>query len=254
MIKLKSLLKEETQINVEIDKFLSQLKSKYSSVLQQLHFRYDSMTKGIFLSGIYIKPEFRGRGYGSKIMKDLCDFANKNKLFITLVPAAESIRPEASRRLITFYRKFGFNIARGLPVHNSDDIAMVRAPKASLNEQQKRWSAIVLDEKSKNELLSTYKNEIPEGWEIIAHHMTINPFGLTDDVGRHVPLKVIAVGNNDKAFAVKVSGYDRKTNNAFPHITIAINRAGGGKPKDSNTITNWKSIDGINLEGTVENL
>ena len=63
------------------------------------------------------------------------------------------------------------------------------------------------------------------------------------------------VGLDDKALAVKVSGYLGKTNNAYPHITIAINRAGGAKPKDSNAIKNWEEVDdGITLNGTIQNL
>ena len=118
-----------------------------------------------------------------------------------------------------------------------------------------RYSAIVLDDKSKNLLISTYKNVIPEGWEVIAHHCTINPFGLTDDVGKKVNLKVVAIGKDDKAIAVKVEGYDRKTNNNFAHVTIAINRVGGGKPKDSNDIKSWTNVsNGVLLSGEVKNL
>ena len=124
-----------------------------------------------------------------------------------------------------------------------------------LLEAEKRWSAVVLDDRSVNALISQYKPKIPNGWEVIAHHMTINPFGLTPDEGKQVNLKVVAVGMTDKALAVKVEGYDGKTNNAFPHITIAINRAGGAKPKDSNSIQNWEPVsNGLVLSGTVQNL
>ena len=124
-----------------------------------------------------------------------------------------------------------------------------------LVEQQKRWSAVVLDDKSRALLIATYKTQIPEGWEIIAHHMTINPFGLTDNEGQPVTLQVIAVGLDEKALAVKVVGYVGQTNNAFPHITIAINRSNGAKPKDSNTIKNWTPTpSGIVLTGVVQNL
>ncbi len=119
------------------------------------------------------------------------------------------------------------------------------------------WSAVVIDDSSRNLLLTTYKSEIPEGWETIAHHMTINPFAPTDvaDIGKTVKLKVITIGKSDKAIAVKVAGYDKKTNNKFPHITLAIDRNGGAKPKDSNDITEWQNVqNGITLTGVVENL
>lgn len=120
-----------------------------------------------------------------------------------------------------------------------------------------RWSAVLLDEKSRTKLIDQYKSQIPNGWDVIAHHQTIDPFNLVSDalVGKPVELKVIAVGLSDKAFAVKVEGYQGKTNNKFPHVTIAINRAGGAKPKDSNEIKNWTPVlNGITLKGTIENL
>jgi hypothetical protein len=125
----------------------------------------------------------------------------------------------------------------------------------TLKEQAKFWSAVVLDENSRNRLIAEYKSQIPQGWEIIAHHMTINFRGLSDEEGKLVNLKVIEVGLDDKALAVKVVGYDKPTNNAFPHVTIAINRSGGAKPKDSNDIKNWTKVpNGITLSGTIENL
>lgn len=120
------------------------------------------------------------------------------------------------------------------------------------------WSAVVLNEKSKNYLIQQFKTRIPSGWDIIAHHMTIDPFkGLKDEssIGKKVELKVTDIGKGDKALAVKVKGYNGKTNNAFPHITIAINKNEGGKAKDSNNIKEWEHVtDEISLEGTIENL
>ncbi len=125
----------------------------------------------------------------------------------------------------------------------------------SMSTPPKRWSAVVIDDKSRNLLLSTYKTQIPQGWEIIAHHQTINPFGTIEGEGTPVTLKVLAIGLDEKVLAVKVSGYAGKTNNAFPHITIAVNRAEGGKPKDSNEIKNWTPVlNGVTLTGTVQNL
>lgn len=122
-------------------------------------------------------------------------------------------------------------------------------------QNKPRWSAIVLTNQSKQELIGFMRNCIQDGWEIIAHHCTIDPFSPIDSgVGELVTLKVVAIGESDKALAVKVTGYNGKTNNAFPHVTVAINRTGGGKPKDSNSITEWVDINGPLLQGTVQNL
>ena len=120
-----------------------------------------------------------------------------------------------------------------------------------------KYSAVAIDGQSRTTLLTHFQNMIPDGWEVIAHHMTINPFGTVPDeeVNKPVQLSVNEVGKDDKALAVKVSGYDKPTKNKFAHITIAINRQGGAKPKDSNTIANWTKIDQlIILKGTVQNI
>lgn len=119
-----------------------------------------------------------------------------------------------------------------------------------------RYTAIVLDDSSRNELIQMFQN-IPDGWEIVAHHMTIDPFKDNADerIGQKVIFQATDVGISDKAIAIKVVGYDRTTNNAFPHITVAINRNNGGKPKDSNVIQNWEKIKGkIQLQGTIQNV
>ena len=115
------------------------------------------------------------------------------------------------------------------------------------------YSAVLLDDRSRNLLLSTYQSDIPDGWKIISHHMTINFGKLVDKTGIPVQLKVVAIGKNDKAVAVKVEGYHSA--NKIPHITIAINNKNGAKAVDSNYIIDWHPVNnGVTLTGTVENL
>ena len=119
--------------------------------------------------------------------------------------------------------------------------------------EKKTNSGVLLDEKSRNLLLKTYEDMIPQGWERICHHMTIAFGKLADKENIPVTLKVEAVGKSDKALAVKVSGYHSA--NKIPHITIAIDRDGGARPKDSNDIKSWTDVkDGVILHGTVKNL
>lgn len=120
-----------------------------------------------------------------------------------------------------------------------------------------KYSGVLLDEQSHKRLVDLYKKYIPDSWNIYAHHMTINPFGLVSDdlVGKTVNLTVTHFGKSDKAIAVKVDGFEGKTNNAFPHITIAVNLIGGGKPKDSNLITDWtEQTSKTQLTGTIQNI
>lgn len=118
---------------------------------------------------------------------------------------------------------------------------------------------VVLDEVSRKKLLGAVKGLISDidtsGWDVIVHHMTIN-FGkglskeLKDDLGKTVHLKVVSIGMSKMAIAVGVEGYH--SDSAKPHITIAVNRAEGGKPVMSNQIEIWEKWEGgPNLNGIV---
>jgi predicted kinase len=116
------------------------------------------------------------------------------------------------------------------------------------------YSAVVLDEISRNLLFKAFSEYIPEDWKKIGHHMTIAfGKGVDDeaDLGKEVGLNVTDIGVSDMAIAVKVEGYPSK--NAIPHITLAIN-PDGGKPVMSNQITNWEPIGGLKIRGTVQNI
>jgi len=106
------------------------------------------------------------------------------------------------------------------------------------------YSAVVLDDRSKQRLIERFKTIIPEGFEIVAHHMTIN-MGEIDPklekyLGLPVRLSVNEFAIDDKVMAVGVSGFE--THNAKAHITLAVNRANGGKPMMSNKLTNWQPL------------
>ena len=89
------------------------------------------------------------------------------------------------------------------------------------------YSALVLDDTSRTNLLHIVKPSIPEDWKIILHHMTIclgdlkSTFpDLIDDIGKDFKLKITHLGVSKKALAFKVDGY--KSINKIKHITIVI--------------------------------
>lgn len=115
------------------------------------------------------------------------------------------------------------------------------------------YSAVVLDNASHNALYNMYKDEIPDGWKFIAHHMTIQ-FGKPankEDLGKEIELIVKRLGKSDMAIALEVDGYPSK--NAIPHITLAVN-PNGGKAVMSNQITDWKPTNGLKISGIVTNI
>ena len=93
------------------------------------------------------------------------------------------------------------------------------------------------------------------GWEIIAHHMTINMGDASkgpaaDMVGDEVELMANSLAEDDQVMAVGVSA-DAPSTNDIKHITIAVHRGNGGKPYFSNNLKNWKPIPKIPLRGIV---
>lgn len=129
------------------------------------------------------------------------------------------------------------------------------------------YSAVVLDEVSRSNLIGRLGDLVPRDWEIVAHHMTItmgplihprgkHDFSQTYPAGSPITLQVTHFGLDDRAAAVKVippSVVSKKIK--FPHITIAVNRSAGGKPFHSNKIPhpNFNDISsmGIILKGRV---
>jgi|GEM_PF-1638765 hypothetical protein len=105
------------------------------------------------------------------------------------------------------------------------------------------YSAVVLDPQSRDRILNHLS--IPNDWKVICHHMTIKmgelPEDLKDKKGEKVSLKVTKLGKSDKAMAVGID--TGLSQNAIPHITVAINVSAGAKPKDSNDIKEWTDLE-----------
>lgn len=127
MIKLKELISESNIFKSDIENFEKTIVSRYNKFLEQFHIYYDVDNNSIFLSDIYIHPKFKGQGWGSKIMRELCGFADLKKLPIVLIPATDNLHPKSLRKLVNFYKKFGFIENNGNT--QFDDMGMYRLPK-----------------------------------------------------------------------------------------------------------------------------
>jgi GNAT superfamily N-acetyltransferase len=81
----------------------SYLREKYP----QIEFVWISgNSEKIFISQINIKKEFRNQGFGSKIMTDLIQYADKTKSTLYLTP--DDSLGSSHARLVKFYKRFGF--------------------------------------------------------------------------------------------------------------------------------------------------
>lgn len=128
------------------------------------------------------------------------------------------------------------------------------------------YSAIVLDETSQLKLekladdIKVNGVRLPllvrdSGWKMYNHHMTIClgelPTYLKQYLGTIQKLEATHVGISPMAVAVRVTGFESK--NKMPHVTIAVNVKGGGKPVHSNDIKDWKMLETpIKLRGEVK--
>lgn len=119
------------------------------------------------------------------------------------------------------------------------------------------YTALVLSRKEHDRLLQLIPS--PNGWEKIAHHVTINmgPWnGNAALLGKTFPIKVISHCQNDMVSACRValSSDEIKSKNDVPHITMSINRVAGAKPFMSNKLdwtTEGKFRGTVMTEGTL---
>ena len=116
------------------------------------------------------------------------------------------------------------------------------------------YTALVLDEPSKQKLLAAMDPQVlAEYDEVIAHHMTINMGScqMPTELGKPYALQVVGIGRDEKVLAAQVES-ECASNNSIKHITVAVNRAKGGKPFMSNKIATWEPWSGPALKGVVE--
>lgn len=121
------------------------------------------------------------------------------------------------------------------------------------------YTHATLTETSRAELLQWWQTNIGHVMpDKIGHHMTIK-FKPNDEevinspLGKTVSLRVAGWGQNDKVQAVYIFT-SVACANPIAHVTVAIDKANGGKPKDSNEmlINNINVVDGPKLEAVVE--
>lgn len=120
------------------------------------------------------------------------------------------------------------------------------------------YTALVLNPTEQSKLIAQYRPQIPPGWEVVAHHMTIN-MGAAEKgpaanfVNTPFNLQVTKLAQDDRVMAVGVET-ECPSANPVKHVTLAVNRQNGGKPFHSNQL-NWAQAQDqppLNLHGTVQ--
>lgn len=116
--------------DVGLTTFQNSLKQKYN--LQELYlFRkgYD-----LILDTIIVSKKDRKQGIGSTVMKEICKYADENKLRILLTAAVKDDfhGTTSNSRIKTFYKKFGFVENKGRNKDFSTSYTMIRNAGAKL--------------------------------------------------------------------------------------------------------------------------
>lgn len=118
------------------------------------------------------------------------------------------------------------------------------------------YVALVLDQESQNLLKNQFKEQIPQDWSVICHHMTIN---MGDEkkspaahmIGQDATLQAVSFAKDDRVCAIGVITNVPSTNER-KHVTIAVNTKDGGKPFFSNQLETWVPLDApISLKGKI---
>lgn len=102
-------LKKILQINesfrewlTENTNFVKSMKEKYKEFFKTINI-YEYSNK---ISIDLIITKEKNSGYGTKLMQDICDYADKNNKIVILTPSDEF--GGNKKRLIEFYKRFGF--------------------------------------------------------------------------------------------------------------------------------------------------
>lgn len=119
------------------------------------------------------------------------------------------------------------------------------------------YTALVLTPESELALRTNFRSVIPAGWDVKCHHMTINMSHAASGpaaalVGQTFPIEVVSLASDQNVIAVGVDTQCPSVN-AVKHITVAVNTAGGGKPKHSNLLQKWSPLPSkLTLTGVVQ--
>lgn len=121
------------------------------------------------------------------------------------------------------------------------------------------YTALVLPSSERKRLRQRVAQNIPEGWRIFCHHVTLNMGPITKGknikslLGHEIDFTVDAFGINDKVCAVRVSHIANGvcSMNKVPHVTVAVDQVNGGKPVMSNDLQMWVPIRNEIFSGIV---
>ena len=125
-----------------------------------------------------------------------------------------------------------------------------------INEANSNWAGVKIIEGNGKltELFNKYKTDDMNDWVNQDYHMTIAMTGLPEAIkereGETVDLTVTAIGWDDKAIGVKVSGpFTSNVVRKIPHITLKYPNQTGKGGYYTGDIKTWKNIPNFKVKG-----
>ena len=126
VIKLYELIPQILREN--LDTLKNTLKNRYPGLVLQVHnMNFNKPTEYIYLSKIIVPSDRREEGIGTKVMLELCKYADQKNRMITLNPTDEF--GGNVNKLKRFYKRFGFVENRGKYKNFEISDDMYRLPK-----------------------------------------------------------------------------------------------------------------------------
>lgn len=113
--------------SAKIESFVDYLTRKYTPKDLNV-FEYRDKIR---IQSIIINKDAQSKGTGSKIMDELCKFADSENKIITLTPAQKDPHhgTTSQSRLIDFYKRFGFILNKGRHINFEIIDLMYRLPE-----------------------------------------------------------------------------------------------------------------------------
>ena len=117
------------KLPAEVQKFETHIKKTYEGVVFELMVTHNLVVRKVVeLTWIIVND--RKQGVGTAIMRELCEFADRNAAEINLKPASKGdYAATTSRgRLVRSYRRFGFVVEKAKPPGLTITPTMSRKP------------------------------------------------------------------------------------------------------------------------------
>ena len=117
------------KLPAEVQKFEAHIKKSYDGVVFELMVTHNLLVRKV-VELTWIIVNNRKQGVGTAIMRELCEFADRNSAEISLKPASKGdYAATTSRgRLVRFYRRFGFVVEKAEPPEFTIIPTMSRKP------------------------------------------------------------------------------------------------------------------------------